>query len=991
MPDIIEVAEQLKNAPDQWLAQQMQNPSGTAPPWLVASEVARRERLRSGASKAQAPTSSVSQDLIKSLFARIPPTAGLMPPGQGPAGPQPPGMPPVNLSPGNGATLGPAPGGTAPGSFKMPPQGMAGGGRFNEYGEEEDDEDNPDAALYDLPLSREPSRQQQMAKLTLPPPPPETRPTTSMSPPMAAPEMEPSKPPVPRPAPPGPAPVPIPPPTPPPAPAPMVRGQNGQIQQLIAQASQKYKLPPTLLTAMVKQESSNRTGVVSPKGAIGLMQVTPGTAAMMGVDDPQMLFDPAINIDTGAAYMKKLMDNFDGDTRLALAAYNAGPGAVAKYHGVPPYKETINYVNKILPQLEGPSTLLPAVNAMRAKTGIAPVGPSAMPAIQSRLLEPPVPQEPQYARSAAWGSTAEPVAAATAPAVAPPVAPAAIATTPAVAPASVAAPPAPPKLEPLHQAWQPQEPAEIAGLKKQVAAYQEGHRSIADRQKELYGQENLALLEQAGKAFFGKQQDYTKYSAAIDSVMQSAQENLHPSIGSMLMTFGMALMSSPAHNFGQALGQAGSYAMQSYQQRYKEGMRDYLTAAKAGVELQDKIDAYTTKVGQYKMQRLAAQQTGVVADERAYQTQLSALEKQLDTAQNKFNASVTSPAAQEIMGVAIANRERIEIDPTKSIIQQFAAMGRKDLVQEAMMAGKNEPASASKAPPVNDQWLTAAIRKVAQDNGIQLPTDRPVTVQDLPTGLTDKVNKVYSDYAAQRTFAVQEKIADKVLSDLDPEYVGQYFLQHGTIPPGVGTRSAVAAVGAHKMATGWLKEHGYTAQSAEAEKQASKAYQGALAGLTKTHENVEAFSTLAEKNMANLEANMALLKDYGAPILNKPVRDLDKMWKGDTRITNVQANLATVRSEVAKILNSATAAGVINIPTKLEMEELIRDDFTLEQLRGVLNTFRQEIQNRRVTYDTSVKELQQMSVAGQTGATGETKEYQGHTYRKQGDQWVLVN
>jgi hypothetical protein len=127
MPDLIQVADDLKSAPDAWLAQQMQSPSGTAPPWLIASEVQRRQKLRDGSSKGQAPQSSVSQDLIRSLYARIPPTAGLVPQGSG----TPPGMPPVSLTPGNGATLGSSAPGAPPANFRMPPRQMAAGGLNN--------------------------------------------------------------------------------------------------------------------------------------------------------------------------------------------------------------------------------------------------------------------------------------------------------------------------------------------------------------------------------------------------------------------------------------------------------------------------------------------------------------------------------------------------------------------------------------------------------------------------------------------------------------------------------------------------------------------------------------------------------------------------------------------------------------------------------------------------------------------------------------------
>jgi soluble lytic murein transglycosylase-like protein len=95
----------------------------------------------------------------------------------------------------------------------------------------------------------------------------------------------------------------------------------------------------------MEQESQFRPGVVSPKGARGLMQLMPGTAAHFGVRKP---FDPAENIMGGTKYLKKLLENFNGRVDLVLAGYNAGEGAVLKYGGnVPPYRETRNYVQRI--------------------------------------------------------------------------------------------------------------------------------------------------------------------------------------------------------------------------------------------------------------------------------------------------------------------------------------------------------------------------------------------------------------------------------------------------------------------------------------------------------------------------------------------------------------------------------------------------------------------------------------------------------------------
>ena len=116
------------------------------------------------------------------------------------------------------------------------------------------------------------------------------------------------------------------------------------LSTLIEAAARKYKVDPKLVAAVAEVESNGNQEAVSSVGAIGVMQLMPDTAASLGVDP----YNKQQNIEGGAKYLRQMLDTFGGDLKKAVAAYNAGPGAVKDYGGVPPYKETQNYVSKVL-------------------------------------------------------------------------------------------------------------------------------------------------------------------------------------------------------------------------------------------------------------------------------------------------------------------------------------------------------------------------------------------------------------------------------------------------------------------------------------------------------------------------------------------------------------------------------------------------------------------------------------------------------------------
>lgn len=144
---------------------------------------------------------------------------------------------------------------------------------------------------------------------------------------------------------------------------------NTQIDALIKENGARYGVDPYLIFCVMEQESQFKPKVVSPKGARGLMQLMPGTAAHFGVRRP---FDPAENIMGGTKYLKQLLENFNGRVDLVLAGYNAGEGAVMKYGGnVPPYKETRNYVKRISQRYgQSKSTAAPATETPIVASGL---------------------------------------------------------------------------------------------------------------------------------------------------------------------------------------------------------------------------------------------------------------------------------------------------------------------------------------------------------------------------------------------------------------------------------------------------------------------------------------------------------------------------------------------------------------------------------------------------------------------------------------------
>lgn len=126
-------------------------------------------------------------------------------------------------------------------------------------------------------------------------------------------------------------------------------GAPSGLSLMIRETADRFGLDPALFESLIHAESDFNPGALSPKGAVGLTQLMPQTAKSLGVSDP---YDPQQNLDGGAKYLAGLLKRFGGDERLALAAYNAGPGAVERHNGVPPFSETRRYVDRIMARVQ---------------------------------------------------------------------------------------------------------------------------------------------------------------------------------------------------------------------------------------------------------------------------------------------------------------------------------------------------------------------------------------------------------------------------------------------------------------------------------------------------------------------------------------------------------------------------------------------------------------------------------------------------------------
>lgn len=158
-------------------------------------------------------------------------------------------------------------------------------------------------------------------------------------------------------------------------------GPAADLNEAVERIAAEHAVSPQLIHSVIRAESNYDSGAVSPKGALGLMQLIPATARRFGVSD---VFDPLENIQGGVKYLRYLLDLYDGDYPLVLAAYNAGEGAVTRYGGVPPFPETRNYVERVARNLKEAK---PAVGKSVVANPAAPVVTEGSPSGPNHIVE----------------------------------------------------------------------------------------------------------------------------------------------------------------------------------------------------------------------------------------------------------------------------------------------------------------------------------------------------------------------------------------------------------------------------------------------------------------------------------------------------------------------------------------------------------------------------------------------------------------------------
>jgi len=346
-------------------------------------------------------------------------------------------------------------------------------------------------------------------------------------------------------------------------PNPMTMAAGGFVSDydpIIESAAKDEQVDPDELRAMMGQESGGIPNAVSPKGARGLMQLMPGTAKDLGVTD---INDPEQNIRAGARYYRQMRDKYGGNRRMALAAYNAGPGAVDKYRGIPPFKETQNYVIQVENRLKKRKGFL------QGRPDLLPKGPmtfGTVPADQPDADIPPMPHRERPAEPAVEESAGD-----DARQEAPPEAPE---NVPSDVPVDQI--PAVNALAPTIAPEPPATPAPPAAAPAPAPAYQP---SVA----ETYHADKL---------------DQSDIRKEVEQLKAMYAKQARPNFWQMLSDFGFGMAASPSPFFGVQVGAGGLAMNKALATRQEEARKAQLDLLGVDVRLDDQARLHQEKLEQ---------------------------------------------------------------------------------------------------------------------------------------------------------------------------------------------------------------------------------------------------------------------------------------------------------------------------------------------------------------------------------------------------------
>jgi len=727
-------------------------------------------------------------------------------------------------------------------------------------------------------------------------------------------------------------------------------GSTSDIERYIQEAAKENNLPPELIRSVMAQENAKRDpNAVSRKGAVGLMQLEPGTARDMGVTDPT---DPEQNVHGGSRYLAEMLKRYHGNRSLALAAYNAGPGTVDKYGGVPPYPETQKYVaaveknlNSAPPPPPPPDVDTDTSSPPTATTPTTDAGPPAVSTDELNNLPMNIRRMPNQQ---------ETIQALQAPA------------TDTAPPAAV---------------------AKIPGVdKNEITQYVRGLFPTLDQQNIRAEVARLhAQAAQLGKKNFWQ----------------------------MLADFGWGMAASPSHYVAQQIAAGGMNMTHSQQTREEQARQMELNLLGVDSSLDNQARTYQEKLAETTQKAVdqatrnqdtsfknlfhvtgatygpANQSLGqgytFTADPNNpnygvwIPPSLMPVTKSMvnflgeNPATGKpYNSGDMIPYAQWMKvknaGIDIAKKGE-ETRPTvaagriaEGVNQVFR--DNPDLPRPKNPDGTDKPQERYQYSDLPPEYQMEATINTSIINGITQAKAQDMVVRGTPQqkqlgqAILDRYAAQAGKVAGARAKGTYEGMANELtpgaLDTMSEAYINGKFTSRNP---------AVMAIVANSAAEK-LKARGMTSQSVIAQQNAAKSNMAALTDITKTNAAATAFSDTAVNAMTNLDQAARSVSDLGAPVLNTPIRDLQSKFGGNPKVSAFYAALGPVKADLARIISSPNLKGVLTDEARSEMAPALGEGATYAQLLAAMQVFYKDMQGRKDAYAKEMDLLQHMTTVG---------------------------